>query len=75
VPPSIAKNADENGSGHDISRVRKQTEKIGPKCRNIVDRPFDDSWNKKLKKIHNDQTNDAKKNPNAIFPKIWLYQR
>ena len=54
--PQIAKHSDQNRNAHDVKGVDEKDNHIDPVSSEIVDRPFYDSGNKKLQKIHRNQT-------------------
>lgn len=72
--PDIPEQSHYNGDANDIHCIDDKVPNIDTECSEIINGPFDDPWNKKLKKIDGSQTEDTEENNKPVFNKIRLYQ-
>jgi hypothetical protein len=59
MTPDKPEDPDQDGNAHDLKCIAHQPGRFDPHGRQIVDRPFDDPWNKELKDVDNDQADYA----------------
>ena len=73
--PYISENADKKRNSHHVKGVVEQMANIGFKCRQIINRPFDDARNDELEDIGDNQTEQPDHYFASIFEQIGFDQQ